>query len=110
MQCEKCTTPKNDELATLLGSDDFNSMSGCRDLLFHVQEQQFTLPQIQEALDKLDLTFCGFDLADASPQQAFSAQYSAPDALRNLEMWDTFEQDNPNIFVGMYQFWCEPKS
>ena len=32
------------DFAPLLTSDDFYSMSGCRDLLFHVQEHQFTLP------------------------------------------------------------------
>ena len=98
-----------EELAALLGSDDFYSMSGCRDLLFHVQEQQFTLPQVQSALNELDLRFCGFELVDASLLKAFSVQNPAPEALRDLEKWDNFEQENPNAFAGMYQFWCEPK-
>ena len=84
-------------------------MSGCRDLLFHVQEQQFTLPQVQSALNELDLRFCGFELVDASLLKAFSVQNPAPEALRDLEKWDNFEQENPNAFAGMYQFWCEPK-
>ena len=92
-----------------MGSDDFYSMSGCRDLLFHVQEQQFTLPKIQAALDKLDLRFCGFDLGDASLLETFSAQYPGAVAQRDLEKWDIFEQENPRIFAGMYQFWCEPR-
>lgn len=98
---------RDSELAVLLHSDDFYSMSGCRDLLFHAQEQQFTLPRIQSALDELDLRFCGFDLADASLLRAFTVENPAPEALRDLEKWDSFEQADPNAFSGMYQFWCE---
>lgn len=95
------------DLEILQHSDDFYSMSGCRDLLFHVQERQFTLPEIQDALGQLKLRFCGFDPADASPLRAFAARNSAPEALRDLQKWDAFEQWNPNTFSGMYQFWCE---
>ena len=101
--------PTDSAHAALLQSDDFYSMSGCRDLLFHVQEQQFTLPEIQAALDDLELRFCGFDLADTSVVKAFSAQNSAPEALLDLDAWDQFEQANPHAFAGMYQFWCEPR-
>lgn len=99
--------PARPEHAALLQSDDFYSMSGCRDLLFHVQEQQFTLPGIQSALDDLGLQFCGFDLADASVLRAYSARHPGPEALVDLETWDSFEQENAHIFSGMYQFWCE---
>jgi SAM-dependent methyltransferase len=95
--------------AALLQSDDFYSMSGCRDLLFHVQEQQFTLPEVRAALDRLELCFCGFDPPDASLLGAFAEQYGG-DALLDLERWDRFEQDHPDIFAGMYQFWCQPKN
>lgn len=97
------------EHAALLASDDFYSMSGCRDLLFHVQEQQFTLPEIQSALADLGLRFCGFDLADGAAAKAFSAENAGHEALLDLEKWDEFEQANPHVFAGMYQFWCEHK-
>lgn len=99
--------PKDEELVSLLGSDDFYSMSGCRDLLFHVQEHQFTLPEIRMALDELNLRFCGFDFGDVTILNAFSAQNPAPGASLDLAAWDHFEQANPHIFSGMYQFWCE---
>ena len=35
-------------------------MSTLRDLLFHVQEHRYTLPQIQICLSELGLKFCGF--------------------------------------------------
>ena len=97
------------DFAPLLTSDDFYSMSGCRDLLFHVQEHQFTLPRIEEALVRLGLRFCGFEPPDASLLQFFSRANPGPDALLDLGLWDRFEQANPDIFAGMYQFWCEPQ-
>lgn len=97
-------------LKTLLYSDDFYSMSGCRDLLFHVQEQHFTLPEIQEALEQLKMRFCGFEPGNASMMKAFTDRNPDPEALRDLRKWDAFEQWNPNSFVGMYQFWCEHES
>ena len=27
--------------------------------------------------------------------------------LYDLEKWDTFEKENPKVFAGMYQFWCQ---
>ena len=33
-------------LASVTRNEDFYSLSGCRDLLFHVQEHRFQLPQI----------------------------------------------------------------
>ena len=27
--------------------------------------------------------------------------------LYNLNLWEKFEFDNPRIFAGMYQFWCQ---
>ena len=97
------------DFAPLLTSDDFYSMSGCRDLLFHVQEHQFTLPRIEEALVRLGLRFCGFEPPDASLLQFFSRANPGPEALLDLGLWDRFEQANPDIFAGMYQFWCEPQ-
>ena len=39
---------------------DFFTTGECRDLLFHVQEHQFTIPQIKDLLAENGLTFLGF--------------------------------------------------
>jgi len=41
----------------LTNSIDFFSLSSLRDLIFHVQEHRFTLPQIRNCLDELGLEF-----------------------------------------------------
>ena len=28
-------------------------------------------------------------------------------AVYDLEKWDVFEKENPHVFAGMYQFWCQ---
>ena len=87
---------------------DFFSMSETRDLMFHVQEHQFTLLLINEMLQKLNLSFCGIENVDI--KNKFSKKYHKVSDLYDLNLWHEFEVNNPNIFTGMYQFWCQKKS
>lgn len=88
---------------------DFFSLSECRDMLFHVQEHRFTLPEIETALDELRLEFLGFDMNQQGALKAFSA-FSAchpnSGALSTLALWHRFELANPDTFPAMYNFWC----
>jgi 2-polyprenyl-3-methyl-5-hydroxy-6-metoxy-1,4-benzoquinol methylase len=90
------------EFQNLARNEDFYSMSGCRDLLFHVQEHRFTLPQIEAMLARLDLRFLGFELADSQALARYRARFS-DDTLAN---WHRFEQEFPDTFSRMYQFWA----
>jgi 2-polyprenyl-3-methyl-5-hydroxy-6-metoxy-1,4-benzoquinol methylase len=93
-------------LAELILSDDFYSMSGCRDLVFHAQEHRFTLVQIAEILSTLKLKLIGFD---PPPKAAtlFKQHFGDAVDLLNLTLWDEFERDHPDTFVSMYQLWCQ---
>lgn len=86
-------------------SHDFYSLSTLRDLLFHVQEHRFTLPQIQNCLAELGLKFCGFE-ADKI-LQSFKLTNTGSDDRYDLDQWNSYEEDNPDTFGGMYQFWCQ---
>jgi trans-aconitate methyltransferase len=92
-----------DTLAMLPQSRDFYTVSGCRDLLFHVQEHRMTLPQIKDFIAANNLTFQGFDL-DAATLQAYRTRYPADQAGTDLDCWHAFEEAHPNTFVRMYQF------
>lgn len=81
---------------------DFFSTSECRDLLFHVQEHRFNIPQIAAFLAANKLTFVGFDLTAVAPVSGVTMPNES-----NLEAWDAFERDHPETFSGMYQFWCQ---
>ena len=82
---------------------DFYYLSGCRDMLFHVQEQRFTVPRIAAALDELGLTFLAFE-AEAPVRHLYRTLFGAG---TSLACWEKLEQMYPGTFLGMYQFWCQ---
>ena len=85
---------------------DFYNLSELRDLLFHIQEHQFTILQIQDYLERLNLSFCGFDnniLVNKFLER------NSKEKLFDLYIWNEFEKEYPDSFSGMYQFWCQKK-
>ena len=85
---------------------DFFITSECRDLLCHVQEHQYDLLDIKSMVDKRGLEFLGFNALKPDIQRAFEATFGEA-SLLDLEKWHEFEQKNPFIFKGMYQFHCQ---
>ncbi|MCH8551264.1 MAG: methyltransferase domain-containing protein [Natronospirillum sp.] len=92
------------ELATLLHSVDFYSMSGVRDLLFHVQEHTFTPAELANMIDELPLSFLGFVLP-ASARRSYQHFFPDDPLLNRLDNWEILERDNPELFGGMYQLY-----
>ena len=97
----------NGEMADIRKRWDFFGLSNCRDLLFHVQEHRFTLPQIEAALTSLELKFLGFEMRDQRILRKFKEAHPSRSALTSLSLWHKFELENPDTFRGMYQFWCQ---
>jgi 2-polyprenyl-3-methyl-5-hydroxy-6-metoxy-1,4-benzoquinol methylase len=95
------------EIPEVMDSLNFYSLSECRDLLFHVQEHRFTLPQIEVAVNDLGLKFLGFEMKQSWIMSRFSESYPENDAPTLLSLWHQFELDNPDTFRGMYQFWVQ---
>jgi tetratricopeptide (TPR) repeat protein/2-polyprenyl-3-methyl-5-hydroxy-6-metoxy-1,4-benzoquinol methylase len=90
----------------LVSRSDFYGTSQCRDLLFHIQEHRFTLPQIQRQLGELALHFIGFSL-EPHILRRFEERFPEDKAMTNLDSWNAFESENPDTFSGMYQFWVQ---
>ena len=99
------TKLEKDHHELIIQSTDFYSTSTLKDLIFHVQEHRFTLSQIKDCLSELGLEFCGF--MGEENIAAFRAMNPKKDTVYDLDQWQTFEINNPNIFTGMYQFWCQ---
>lgn len=100
--------PEGTPLRRLTAVSDFASLSGCRDLLFHVQEHRLTLPWIAAFVDAHGLEFLGFDLP-ARVRSVYSARFPGDPGMIDLRQWDAFEHDAPGTFARMYQFWvCKP--
>jgi hypothetical protein len=83
---------------------DFFTTAECRDLLFHVQERQFTIPEIKSFLDANGLTFLGFT---GAATRAYADRFPDDPTMTALERWHVFETENPMAFVNMYQFWVQ---
>ncbi|MBV8144967.1 MAG: hypothetical protein JO184_08170, partial [Gammaproteobacteria bacterium] len=94
------------ELEWLSKAPDFYATSDCRDLLFHVQEHCLTLEQIESFLTEAGLRFIGFELEPAV-LHAYRTRFPGDPAGLNLRNWARFEADNPDTFIGMYQFWVQ---
>jgi SAM-dependent methyltransferase len=84
--------PADEPARKVTTSRDFYSASGARDLVLHVQEHRFTIPQLAGMLTELGVEFLGFELPGKK-------------LAMSLETWDAYETANPDTFASMYQFW-----
>jgi tetratricopeptide (TPR) repeat protein/SAM-dependent methyltransferase len=94
------------DLAHAASHPDFFSISTCRDLLFHVQEQALSLREIDAFLRGNGLTFLGFSIEEAV-LSAYRRRHPQDLSATDLKSWQEFETDNPDGFSGMYQFWIQ---
>ena len=94
-----------EELETLCEWSDFFNLSEWRDLVFHVQEHQFSLPLIARLLNDLNIKFCGFE--NPSLIKEFRIFHGDHSNIYDLGAWLAVEKHNQNLFTGMYQFWCQ---
>lgn len=95
-----------EDFGTITASPDFFSISTCRDLLFHVQEHRMTLTGIDAFLRENKLSFLGFEM-DAGILHAYRLRFPDDRAATCLAQWQIFENENPDTFSGMYQFWIQ---
>ncbi len=85
---------------------DFYGTCECRDLLFHAQEQCYTLSQLRGMLASLDLRFLGFLLAPGVAR-GYAERHPDDPAMTDLRAWNDFEAEFPHAFAGMYVFWVQ---
>lgn len=88
-------------------SQDFYSTSGCRDLLFHYMEHQYTPLQLDHMMNELKLEFIGFSLPDVKAKCLYRKQFPQDPEMTDLSLWTSFEELYPDTFAKMYQFWCQ---
>lgn len=93
-----------DPLHNVTQFSDFFSTSECRDLLFHVQEHQFSIPQIADFLREAGFTFLGFE---TPARTSYLKRFPDDRAAVDLANWNVFESENPATFAQMYQFWIQ---
>jgi len=104
LRAEFASRASGDPLHNITGFSDFFSASECRDLLFHVQEHQFSIPQIADFLTQSGFTFLGFETPSRT---SYLQRFPNDRAATDLANWTEFEAENPSTFATMYQFWIQ---
>jgi SAM-dependent methyltransferase len=102
------TLPAEHPARPITRSPDFPSLSGLRDLVFHVCEHRYTLPRLAAELDELGLTFAGFQHTLPEAAHRYRERWPDDPAQCDLARWDALEAEHPHLFRGMYVFWCAP--
>jgi SAM-dependent methyltransferase len=92
------------EVGKLWQVPDFFSMSGCRDLCFHVQEHRLTIPQLKAFIETNGLSFLGF-VVDPHLRQEVNAGAVGDD----LDRWHAYETKHPTTFAAQYHFWLQKR-
>ena len=93
---------------TVTDSTDFYSLSGCRDLVMHIQQRKYIIALLAEESDALQMRFLGFQLP-VNVQQAFRREHPASDASGSLDARAQCERRHPATFRGMYQLFVEKR-
>lgn len=89
---------------------DFFTTSEVRDLIFHVHERQFTIPELKDFIAANGLAFIGFEFSHQPTHQHHRAVFQRNGwSLTDLDRWDAYERDNPDIFANMYVFWVQKR-
>jgi SAM-dependent methyltransferase len=100
------TAAKEDPIRGAAEVGDFFSASGCRDLLMHVQERELDLGDVRSMLEETRLTLLRFAIPPAA-LETYRARFPDDPSPRNLGHLAQFEDDRPDTFRGMYQFWAQ---
>ncbi|GGY39515.1 hypothetical protein GCM10011297_10900 [Bacterioplanes sanyensis] len=89
---------------SLIQSPDFYSLSACRDLLFHTQELVFDLSQLLQLAEQTQLEWVGL-IPPPSAESLAQRHFGCHAHQLTLSQWQQLEQQQPQLFAGMYQFY-----
>lgn len=79
-----------------LQNRDFFSLSGFRDLLFHVQEHRYSVSEIENILEEFNLKFIGFQPGQVRIQ--YPDMFLNPKTFSSLELWKQLER----LYIGTF--------
>ncbi|MBK3798463.1 tetratricopeptide repeat protein [Azospirillum brasilense] len=102
--------PEENAIKKVTTFSDFYAMSDCRDLLFHVLEHRYSLPDIAANLRALHLKFIGFEGLNENAVAAYRKRFPKDRLGIDIDTWHRFEVENPDTFRGMYNFWCQRRN
>ena len=92
--------PADDAARGVSAEKDFYSLSGCRDLVFHVKEHNYTVPKLAELIGQSQMKLVRFQVPAKVLSQFEQAGYRDPLDLRD---WAAFEKRFPITSETMYR-------
>ncbi len=104
---DKKVNIKNSLLEQTENSLDFYSSNELRDLLFHPNEINYNLIDIDKLLKNCNLQFIEFDNKYLKLKNYYSKIFPDDPNGSNLHNWDLIEKKQPTIFSSMYIFWAK---
>ena len=87
----------------ILSIRDFFDLYQIRDLLFHPQERDVTLPELKELFVRFKLKVIGVDQVSERVKQEFIDKYGV-EKLNCLDTWELFEREVPTWCGNCYCF------
>ena len=90
-------------------SNDFYSMSGTVDLLFHQYEKRFTPLTLKTLCKEHNLEWLGSSNLNRETSQQFMKFHGSKYNFVDLCQWEEFEKVYPETFSSMFQFYCQYK-
>jgi 2-polyprenyl-3-methyl-5-hydroxy-6-metoxy-1,4-benzoquinol methylase len=99
---------KDDTGRKWFNSHDFFSLNGMMDALFHPQQSEYTLMEVQDLLDNAGLQF-GQMAVSNNNKALYKKQLEEFPVLgsnEQLSKWHIFELANPHFFDAMYNFFA----
>ncbi len=95
-------------LAAACRRADFYSLSGCRDLLFHVEEHRLSLPEIAAFIERRGPRLSRLRRRDGAARK-YAARF--PRGRRQDRPWmlAPVRDRDPETFAAMYQFWVQKR-
>jgi Tfp pilus assembly protein PilF/SAM-dependent methyltransferase len=101
------TGPRPPQLEMVLSpASDFWTTSDCRDLVFHVNEHRFTLPEVGQMLADAGLEFLGLQFGHAADRTRFLAEHPDAGAIQDVTALHRHESDHPEVFGDTYRIWA----
>jgi len=109
LRIEMMDSEDKEMVSNISGFKDFYSLHDCRDLIFHENENNYSIAELANLMEEANLEFIGFDLYDASVLPLFRKMFPDRDAQSKIQNWEDFEEKYPDTFSSMYVFWCRKK-
>jgi len=78
--------------------------------LLHAREDLFDVPRIARALERLRLRLLSFVLPNPAVRAQYNLMFPNDRMNRSLQSLAIFERRNPEVFAGMYDFWCRSEA